>query len=69
MSYFWCLGRDQKTILGSAHVAEQLLFSMSPSNLTFGFESILGGFLHFGALMGCFWSWGRVQKLCWGLHI
>ena len=44
MSYFWGHDRDQKVFLGSTHVAEQLLFSMFPSNLTFGFDSILGSF-------------------------
>ena len=40
---FRCL----KIILGSAHIAEQLLFSMFPSILTFDFELIFGLFLTF----------------------
>ena len=40
MDYFWESG--SKTVLGSIHVAEQLLPSMCPSILTFDFDLILG---------------------------
>ena len=36
-----------KTVLGSTHVAEQLLFSIVPSILTFDFDLTLGSFLTF----------------------
>ena len=36
-----------KTVLGSTHVAEQLLFSIVPSILTFDFGLILGSFFYF----------------------
>ena len=37
--------------------------SMFLSILTFDFDLILGSFFTFGALMGCFWAWGKVQQL------
>ena len=37
-------GQGSKTILGSTHVVEQLIFSIVPSILTFDFELILGSF-------------------------
>ena len=42
MVYFWGLGKDSKTILGSTHVVEQLSFSMFPSILKFDFDLIWG---------------------------
>ena len=58
------MGEGLKTILGSTHVVEQLLFSIFSLNLAFDFDLILGGhFLLSGALMGYFWGWGKVQKL------
>ena len=41
------MGSGSKTVLGSAHVVEQLLFSMLPSIVTFDFDLILGSFLTF----------------------
>ena len=49
-------GQGSKTVLGSVHIVEQLLFSMFPSILTYYFDLILGPF-------------GRVQKLFWGLLV
>ena len=49
-----------KTVLGSRHVVEQLLFSIVPSILTFNFHLVLGSFFTFGALMGYFWGLGRI---------
>ena len=59
-------GNSGKTVLGSNHVVEQLLFSIFPSILTFDFYLNLGSFFLFVALMGYFWGWGRAQKLFWG---
>ena len=61
MGYFWQSG--SKTVLGSAHVGEQFLFSMFPSILTFDFDLNLGSFLLFGALIGYFWDWGSKTVL------
>ena len=47
-------GYGSKTVLGSTHVVEQLLFSIVLSILMFNFDSILGYFLLFWALKGCF---------------
>ena len=54
----WGLGSGSKILLGS-----------TPSILTFKFDLILGSFWLFGALMGNFCGWGRIQKLFWGLLI
>ena len=56
----------KKADLGCTHVAEQLLFSIFSSILIFDFDLILGRLFLFGALMGCFLGWGRVQKLFLG---
>ena len=56
-----------KTVLGSTHVVDQLLFSIVSSILTFDFDLMLGSFLTFSALLGYFWAWHRAQKLFWGL--
>ena len=40
-------GYGSKTVLGSTHVVEQLLFSMFSSILTFDFDLIFGSFLTF----------------------
>ena len=56
-----------KTVLGSIHVVEQLLFSLFPSILTLDFDLFLGCFLLFGTLMGYVWVQCWVQKLFWGL--
>ena len=53
MGYFCDRGRVQKTVLGSTHVVEQLLFYIVPSILTFDFDFFCR-FLIFGALMGIF---------------
>ena len=55
--------------MGSTHVAEQLLFSMFPSILTFDFALNLGSFLTFGGSNELFWGQGGAQKLFWGLLI
>ena len=43
------VGLSSKTVLGSTHTVEQLLFPMLPSFLTLDFEFILGLFFHLGA--------------------
>ena len=53
-----------KTVFGSNHVAEQLLFSIVPSILTFDYALILGSIL---AILSYFRGWGRVQKQFLGL--
>ena len=59
-------GNVKKSVLGSIHVVVQLLFSTVLSILTFNFDLF---FLLFGALMGYFWGWGRLQKPFRGLLI
>ena len=54
-------GRLKKTALSSTHVAEQLLFSMFPSILTFDFALNLGSFLTFWGSNGLFWGQGGAQ--------
>ena len=56
------VGAGSKTVLGSTHVDKLLLISMFPSIQTFGLDSVLVSFWHFGALMGYFWGLGRVSK-------
>ena len=47
----------------STHIAEEPLFSMFPSTLTFDFDLIYRlFFLAFGAQMGNFWGWNFVKK-------
>jgi len=65
MGYLWGQGRIDKSVLGSIHIVEQLLFSTVPSILTFDFELILGSFLTFWGPNGLFWGCGRVRKLFW----
>ena len=52
------LGKVSKTVLGSAHVVEQLSFSMFPSIMTFDFDLILGSFLTFCGPNGLFLGLG-----------
>ena len=70
-------GLDQvKIVLVSTHIVQKLLFSLSPSVLTFDFDFILGSFLTFcgpnwlflglGFPDGLFLGWGRVRQLFWG---
>ena len=59
------LGSGSKTVLGSTHVLEQLLFSIVPSIMTFDIYLSLGSFFPFWALKGYFWGRGRAQKLFW----
>ena len=63
------MGYSSKTVFGSTHVVEQLLFSIVPIILTFDFDLILGSFFTFRGPNGYFWGWGRVVKLFWGLLI
>ena len=44
---FLGLGQSSKTVLGSNHVVEQLLFPIVSSILTFDFDLILGSFFTF----------------------
>ena len=44
---FLGLEKGLKTVLGSTHVVEQLLFSMFPLIMNFDFDLILGLFLNF----------------------
>ena len=46
MGYFFGRGRVQ-SVMGSAHVVEQLIFSIVPLILTFDFDLIFGSFLTF----------------------
>ena len=63
---FWGLGLGWKTIVESAHVVEQLLFSLVPSILSFDFNSILGSLLTFLALYGLFLGSGYDPKTVLG---
>ena len=56
------------TVLGSAHVVEQLSFSMFPSILRFDFDLILGSFLTFGGPHGLFLGFGVGFKNCFGVY-
>ena len=67
IGYFLGSGQGSKTVLGSTHVIEKLLFPIDPSILTFNFDLILRSFGLFAALMGYFWGQGSVQKMFWGL--
>ena len=51
-----------KTVLGSTHVVEQLLFSIVPSILTFDFDLILGSFFTFWGHNGLFMVPGQDSK-------
>ena len=42
MGYFGGQGGVKKTVLGSTHDVEQILFSVVPSILTFDFDLVLG---------------------------
>ena len=64
---FFPFGVGSKNCFGSPHLAKQLLFSMFPSSLTSGFDSILGPFFNFWTLIGYCWGRGRVKKLFWDL--
>ena len=56
------------TVLRSAHVVEQLSFSMFPSILRFDFDLILGLFLTFGGPHGHFLGFGVGFKNCFGVY-
>ena len=58
-----------KTVFGSTHALEQLLFFMLPLVLTFDFDLMIESFSTFQALMGYFLCRCRVQKLFWSLLI
>ena len=47
IGYFLGSGQGSKTVLGSTHVIEKLLFPIDPSILTFNFDLILRSFLAF----------------------
>ena len=49
---------SSKTVLGSTHVVEQLLFSIVLSILMFNFDSILGYLFTFLGPKGLFWGLG-----------
>ena len=55
---FLGLGKGSNTVLGSTHVAEQLLFSMFSSILTFDFYLFWGNFFSFGGPNGLFLGLG-----------
>ena len=52
-----------KTVLGSTHIVEQLLFSIVPSILTFDLYLFFGSFLTFWERNGPFLVKGRIPKL------
>ena len=54
--------------MGSTHVAEQLLFSMFPSILTFDFALNLGSFLTFWGSNGLFWGQVGLNN-CFGVSL
>ena len=47
IGYFLGSGQGSKTVLGSTHVIEKLLFPIDPSILTFNFDLIFRSFLAF----------------------
>ena len=58
-------GYTSRTVLGSTHVVEQLLFSTVPSIQTFDFDLILGSFFTFWGTNGLFLGlvWGSKTVL------
>ena len=58
MGFFWGWGWGLKTFLGSAHIVEQLLFSIVPSVLTVDFDLNLGPCLTFWSPNGLFLGLG-----------
>ena len=56
-----------KILLGSIHIAEQLLFSMLPSIMNLNFDIFLGYFLLFEAQRGHCWGSSNAQKCFCGL--
>ena len=55
---FLGLGQSSKTVLGTNHVVEQLLFSIVSSILTFDFDLIFGSFFTFWGTDGLFLGLG-----------
>ena len=72
IGYFEGWGQVQ-IALGSTHIVQQLLFSLFPSILMFGFDLILGLCLIFfsflGHEIGYFEGWGQVQIVLGSTHI
>ena len=56
-------GLGSKTVFGSNHVADQLLFSIVPSILAFDFDLILGSFWTFWGPNGLFLGLGSKTVL------
>ena len=65
----WANEQGSKTFLGSAGIAERLLFSMLPSSLTLEFDLIFAKCWLFGAPLVYFWGLDKVQKQFLGLII
>ena len=59
-----------KTVLGSTHAVEQLLFFMFPLVMTFDFDLILGLLLTFWGHSGLFLGsiWGS-KTVLWSTHL
>ena len=66
---FLGLGLCFKNIFMSTHIAQEYMFSIFPSILTFNFDQIYGLFLFFGAHIGYFGGWNKVQNLFSGVLI
>ena len=58
-----------KICFGSTHVAEQHMFSMSPSIHAFNLILLKGNFWLLGVRNGLFWFWGQVQIVLGSTHI
>ena len=64
------LKKSSKSVLGSTHVDEQLLFPIVPSLLTFDFDLLLGSFLTFWGSNGLFLRLGYGSKtVSWSTHV
>ena len=59
-------GYGLKTVFGSIHVVEQLLFSMFSLIFTFDFDLILGSFFNFWGPNGLFLGVGKGPKTILG---
>ena len=59
---FLGLRKSSKTVWGSTHLVEQLLFSKVPSILTFDFDLILGSFFTFWDPNVLFFGLGKGLK-------
>ena len=67
---FWRIGYVSNTVLGFAHIAKQLLFSILPVIMTFKFDLVFGVILTFWGPNGLFLGLEKGSKTCfWSTHM